>query len=237
VVASAFEATVEFPQEPAKRIMLADEVYENLTSLIMDGSIAPGVRLNIEEIARRLQVSPTPVRESLARLEADGLVDKQALKGYWTTDLLSERELVELYELRLLLEPHSAEQAALRISREESAGLRDEIATIRSAPTGSTFDSYRSFTSHDVRLHTMLFTIAGNQAIQRAFDRTHCHLHIFRLGYLPSFGDPALFEHQQIADAIIRGDASVARAAMRSHLEAAMARTLTLFDSKANDLR
>src|SRR6187431_2104111 len=90
------------------RVMLGDEIYVVLQQAIMDGTIPPDERLNAGELARRFDVSPTPVREALARLEADRLVEKHALKGYRTTDLLAEKELIELFELRLLLEPGSA---------------------------------------------------------------------------------------------------------------------------------
>ena len=118
------------------RVMLGDEVYAVLQLAIMDGTIPPDERLNAGELARRFSVSPTPVREALARLESDGLVEKHPLKGYRTTDLLAEQELIDLFELRLLLEPGSS-----RARRRAPAGRglgraspRDRAGAFRDRP-------------------------------------------------------------------------------------------------------
>lgn len=217
-------ATTEFaPGEPIRplprRQILTDDVYLQLKSLIMNGSIAPEARINIEDTARRLDVSPTPVREALARLDSDSLVVKLPLKGYRTTALLGEAEVRELYELRLLLEPYSARQAALNITKAAATALRAEMATCPVAPTASRHEDYQSLTSHDSRLHELILTIAGNDMITNAFARTHCHLHIFRLSYEGPLGERTLHEHGKVVDAVIAGDPNAAEAAMREHLE------------------
>jgi DNA-binding GntR family transcriptional regulator len=71
--------------QAARRTTLTDDVYAAVQALIMDHVIPPDERVNIDALARRLDVSPTPVREALARLEADGLVSKRPLAGYTTT--------------------------------------------------------------------------------------------------------------------------------------------------------
>ena len=78
------------------RRVLADDVFEALTGLVMDHVVAPGERMSIDGLAARLGVSPTPVRESLARLEALGLARKEPLRGYRATPLLSLAELDDL---------------------------------------------------------------------------------------------------------------------------------------------
>src|SRR5262245_38899724 len=94
------------------RVTLADGVYESIKALIMDHAVAPGDRTTIDALASQLGVSPTPVREALARLESDGLVRKRPLAGYTTTPLLSRAQFEELFEMRLLLEPAAARRAA-----------------------------------------------------------------------------------------------------------------------------
>lgn len=93
---------------PARRTTLADDVYESVRALVVDHAAAPGQRINIEALARRLEVSPTPVREALARLESDGLVRKRPLAGYPAAPLLSRGEFDELVEMRLILETAAA---------------------------------------------------------------------------------------------------------------------------------
>ena len=120
------------------RKMLGDEVYSVLQQAILDGTIPPDARVNAGEHARRFDVSPTPIREALARLESDGLVEKHPLKGYRTTDLLARQELVDLFELRLLLEPGTAARAAERRSSADAADLAAEIEFARSRCTSPT---------------------------------------------------------------------------------------------------
>jgi DNA-binding GntR family transcriptional regulator len=207
--------------------MLGDEVYAVLQQAIMDGTIAPDERMNAGELARRFDVSPTPVREALARLEADGLVEKHPLKGYRTTDLLREQELIDLFELRLLLEPGSAAKAADRRSAAEVDDLRNEIELARSA-IGEP-DAYSVLSQHDVRLHDKVFVAARNDTVRLAYARTHCHLHTFRLAYTGSYVSDTVEEHAAIAEAIAAGDPTAAEAAMRRHIEQSRERLLRVF--------
>lgn len=209
------------------RVMLGDEVYAVLQQAIMDGTIAPDERMNAGELARRFDVSPTPVREALARLEADGLVEKHPLKGYRTTDLLREQELIDLFELRLLLEPGSAAKAADRRSAAEVDDLRNEIELARSA-IGEP-DAYSVLSQHDVRLHDKVFVAARNDTVRLAYARTHCHLHTFRLAYTGSYVSDTVEEHAAIAEAIAAGDPTAAEAAMRRHIEQSRERLLRVF--------
>src|SRR4030088_3616894 len=83
-------------------------VYEAVTELVMDQHIEAGARANIDLVARQLNVSPTPVREALARLEMDGLVMKEPLRGYSVTPMLDTKTSNDLYDVRRLLEPFAA---------------------------------------------------------------------------------------------------------------------------------
>src|SRR5664280_1210940 len=90
------------------RQILTDMVYETVKGLLMDHRIEPGVRINIDQLARDLTVSPTPIREALARLESDGLVSKEPLRGYTATPLFDLPSFLQLYEMRGFLEPIAA---------------------------------------------------------------------------------------------------------------------------------
>ncbi len=100
-------------QRPGRQIV-TDGAYEALQRMIMDHEVEPGERLNMEELARQLDVSATPDREALARLESDGLVTRRALSGYAVAPFLTSDSLGYLFEIRHLLEPPAA--ARLRSS-------------------------------------------------------------------------------------------------------------------------
>jgi DNA-binding GntR family transcriptional regulator len=217
------------PSAPRASRIVSDEVYETLLSAILRNEIPPAARVNIEAVAQSLRVSATPVREALARLESEGLVDKVHLKGYRTTGLLTKRELAELWDFRLLIEPFSASRAAESARRPGVVDpLVDEVESFSSAPAGSDFDSYKEFSAHDSRLHGMILDLSGNDVITRAFERTHCHLHSFRLGYNSYAGGETVGEHASIVERIAAGDADGAAEAMRSHLQRARDRLLVV---------
>lgn len=206
------------------RRVLADDVYGALTALIMDHDIAPDARLNIEELARRLEVSPTPVREALARLEADGLVAKEPLRGYRTTPMLTADQLGEIMQFRLLIEPWAAGAAAQRRIEADLADLTAELTTAPSRTTGTEYADYAALAQHDHRFHSLVLRIAGNAVVRDGFERTRAHLHMFRYAFATTMATEPVAEHARIVAAVVAGDPDAAHAAMTEHLRAAHAR-------------
>ena len=206
---------------PLQRHILAEDVYEAVKAMVMDHVIEPGGRMSIDGTARILGVSPTPIREAPARLESDGLVVKQALRGYSTTPLLGAAELADLFQLRHLLEPWGAAQAARRMDGTARQAIEAELATSLDIPDDATqYEAYKALAAHDARFHDLVLALAGNGAVRAAFERTHCHLHLFRLFYASGIGSQALREHREIARALVSGDPDAAAAAMTAHLHA-----------------
>ncbi|HYZ29858.1 MAG TPA: GntR family transcriptional regulator [Thermoleophilaceae bacterium] len=218
------EAPVRLPE----RHLLADDVYETVKAMLMDHTIAPGARLSIDGLARQLRVSQTPIRETLARLESEGLVTKQPMRGYSATSLLDRESLEDIYELRLLLEPWAAARAAARATDDDIARLEAELATCPVAPAGTDYHAYRLITAHDARFHDLVAELSGSEQVRAAFERTHAHLHLFRLSYGQNLGSEALREHHLIVEAIARRSARDARQAMREHLVTARDRLVPM---------
>ncbi|TWD80047.1 DNA-binding GntR family transcriptional regulator [Kribbella amoyensis] len=200
-----------------RRQMLADDVYEAIKTMLMDHAIRPGARISIDGLARDFQVSSTPVREALARLESEGLAVKEPLKGYRATPLLSKDEFDDLYRFRRLLEPWAARRAAELIDDEGRDRLTAELATA-AEPTSVDYAGYKSLTAHDNRFHLLIAALSGSEQVRSAFERTHCHLHIFRLHFDRDIGPEVLLEHRQLVAAITSGDPDAAEAAMTQHL-------------------
>lgn len=217
---STFDAALMGGMSLVRRQVLTDGVYANLSALIVSGEIPPDTRINIESVARQLDVSPTPVREALARLESDELVEKVALKGYRTTALLSPREIAELYDLRMLLEPMTASRAATHIDSTAVARLSAELDAGRSAADSG--DGVL-LSRHDERLHNLIFEMAGNETVQRTYERAHVHLHLFRLSYGKGTIS-TVEEHEAIVAGLIESDPSLAEAGMVRHLRASRER-------------
>ncbi|MEV0808968.1 GntR family transcriptional regulator [Micromonospora sp. NPDC050200] len=215
---------------PARRLTLTEDVYETIKGLVMDHALPPNERVNIDALARELDVSPTPVREALARLESDGLVRKRPLSGYTTTPLLSRAEFDDLFDMRLLLEGAAAARAAANAS----AAHRRQISTKANATVGvEAGDGYRrhaAFTALDATFHDLIAEVAGSVLLREAITRLHSHLHLHRLYFPAAKAADTTVEHQRIAAAITLGDPEAATAAMRDHLTAARQRHLPAFD-------
>lgn len=197
-------------------------VYERIRHMILTNLIAPDIKLNIDALARELGVSHTPVREALQRLEGDRLVVVKQKRGYWTTPLLDENDLDHLFEVRLLLEPWAA--GAASVDRASNPGPRLQAEVERFVAEHGTQTGGAALLSHDTVFHSAVFRAVGNPFLEEAFDRTHAHLHLFRLYTEDMDASVTIEEHQQIADAIARGDATAATSAMRSHLFSARRR-------------
>ena len=204
-------------RRPSRQI-LTDETYEALKAMIMDHQLEPGERLNIEELARQLEVSATPVREALARLEADGLVRKRALSGYAAAPLLTTAALEHLFEIRHLLEPHAAQKAARLASEDDIAKLEHLLALMKVDDTGTTYDHYRNFAAHDAELHTLVARFSGNPVLEETLVGLHFHWHLYRLRFETAVGVDTIVEHERIVAAIKSRDPEAAAEAMKQHL-------------------
>jgi DNA-binding GntR family transcriptional regulator len=208
---------------PIRRSTLGEDVYEAVKSLVMQHTLAPGDRVNIDALARELDVSPTPVREALARLESDGLVRKRPLAGYTVSPLLTRQEFTDMFDMRLVLEGAAARWAAERADAQQRAAIVSEAGTVEEV-------SREAFTALDARFHDLIAGTAGNALLLDGVRRLHAHLHIHRLYFPHAQAGTTRQEHQLVAAAIDAGDPDAAEAAMRAHLTAARARHLPAFD-------
>jgi len=233
------------PVRMPARSVLSDDIHEEIMGLLLTHEIAPGENINIDALANKLGVSRTPVREALARLESEDLVAKKPLRGYTATPLLTADEVDDLFQFRALIEPWAAAQAALHHTPEDADAIRAELALAEEYIKLDVELAYAKMSEHDARFHGLIAQVSGSDYARDAFDRTHCHLHLFRLYqnrktasdaaaergdvelegtlvglyYQPSTGSQALREHSKIADAILAGDPDRASALMLAHIE------------------
>jgi DNA-binding GntR family transcriptional regulator len=207
----------------------SDRAYEQLRGDILDWRLEPGTVLAEVELAAQLGVSRTPVREALARLLADGLVESQGARGL-VVSAASIENVVELFEVRVALEGQAAALAARRRDAVVFEELRDELSRAGDLLAQREREAY-----YDVvrRLDAAIDAAAGNAYLAGELDGLRIHLtRIRRL----SSDDPtrlaqAADEHLAIVDAIIAGDPELARSATAVHLHR------SLESIRAKDLR
>jgi DNA-binding GntR family transcriptional regulator len=198
------------------RRKMTDWVYEELKSAIVDLRLAPGDPLREATLADQLGVSKTPIREALTRLEQEGLVETTSFKGAVVTGY-SRQDLLEIYELRELLENAAARTAAEsmadadrdrldRICR-ESRKLKKNHDAVGLAALISAFDD-------------VLFEQVRNSRIRALIENLRAHL--TRIGHLtaeiPGRIEASVDEHEKIVQAIAARDPELAERQMREHI-------------------
>jgi DNA-binding GntR family transcriptional regulator len=195
---------------------LTDWVYDELKSSILDLRLRPGDPLREAAIAEGLGTSKTPVREALAWLEMDGLVETEVFKGAFVSGY-SHRDLEEIYELRLLLEVQAARKAA--------ESMDDDVRKRLQSISEESRQSLRP--GHILRLaqfidefDTILFDNLENRRIRALIANLRDHL--IRIGHMtqtiPGRMEASVFEHDHIIQAIIDFDVEKAAEMMRSHI-------------------
>jgi DNA-binding GntR family transcriptional regulator len=210
------------------RRVLADHVYEEIFASLMDGRLEAGAGISIDGMARELNVSPTPVREALARLEATGMVRRVALKGYRVAPMFSPGELADLMDARLVIEPVTAQRACERATPELNKALEQSIMDLRNAPRGASFAEFRDSWEADERFHRLIAESGANQFILAAYHALGGQIQRFRFfgGLGVTDADYAIEEHSAILEAFRAGDPEKARDAMIAHLSGVKQRAI-----------
>lgn len=183
-------------------------IYQALRHEILTLTFAPGRVLVEGALAGRFHVSKTPVREALALLEQDGLVETLPRRGYLVT-LITVRDLHELFELRAAVEGAAAELAATRITPEE---LR-RLERLLPPPQGLVERKrMRQFLDRNRRFHVIIARASRNERLARLVERTIEEMaRLIAIGYETG-------HHAGIVAALRSGDGQRARAAVVDHV-------------------
>jgi DNA-binding GntR family transcriptional regulator len=197
---------------------LRDQVYRHMRSEMRLGLLTPGKRLKEVELAQRLGVSRTPVREALFQLARDGLLQEQG-QGYQLIEH-TQQMLRDRMEIRLLLEPSIARRAALGATARQRAKLRKalerEIETVDA-------DEARQFLAANFEFRTALFEICPNKLLVSSAELFDDQFQYSRLEAFAMKGNRQITidRHEEICTAVNAGDGDGAEAAMHALIEAA----------------
>lgn len=196
-----------------------------LLDMLSWGRFEPDAPLSIDGLAHQMGVSPTPVREALARLESTGLVRRTARRGYRVAPPMSHEQMVELVDARLVLETGAVERAMRRLETLRPA-LESAFIAHRDAAQGLSaaelddHQAVRRYFECDWSFHQAILDHCGNRYITIAVNNLSFRVHRMRqtIGSGSSDAQTAVHEHQVILDAVRAGDAAAAVEAMRAHL-------------------
>lgn len=205
---------------PIRRDRITDVAYTALRQHILERRFSSGDRIQVHELAEQLGVSRTPVREALNLLAAEGLVDIVPRSGTFVASV-SERDVEEVFELRICLEALAAERVARRgISEVEAADLE---RILQGARAGSSPEERAvSHAEANRAFHLRIVELSGNRKLAQLYPALNAHtMMAFVHNAAPAWSERwelELAEHQRIVDALARGDAAVARQSMEAHL-------------------
>ncbi|WP_411890769.1 GntR family transcriptional regulator [Yoonia sp. SDW83-1] len=211
------EASFEMQVDPTD-VSQGGVAFAKLMKAIETGLYQPGDRLREVEIAERLSLSRTPIREALRRLEAENIIEHRPRVGAIVRKL-GQTEVVELYEMRLVLERTAAEMAAKHSAEAEIDALvaiNDDISR--------TYDDPARAAAINQKFHHAIYLAGRNRFLLDAARAMNNALLLLGPTTLADADRIAMVVHQhgQIIDAISAGDIEGAGAAAEAHLQTSL---------------
>ncbi|NMH95736.1 GntR family transcriptional regulator [Pseudonocardia acidicola] len=212
----------EFAEPPATS--MASAAYLGLRDLLVTVQIPPGAPISEEQVMRRLGVGRTPVRESIKRLEIERLVAVYPRRGVFAT-AVHITDVGHLAEVRVQLEGEAAALAAQRATIAQREGLRALRRAAENLPT-----SPADLIAFDTRVHRAIYRSTGNPYLENTLSQYHnlmlriWHLFLDRMPEIAGHVD----EFAPVLDAIVQGDADLARRIATRHVDGFVAAVLSV---------
>jgi DNA-binding GntR family transcriptional regulator len=211
--------------------------YEALREKIISRELAPGQRLDLSSIEAQMGISRTPLKEALARLEMEGLVEILPRSGTYVT-APTPGDIAESFDVRLALEMFAIEIAVKTMDAAELEQVRGLVRDLRELAAAPDRDAiYPQYLGLDHKLHSQLIALAGNQRLAHVHQREDMHAQMARIRYRRSERelDLAQAEHESLLYALEARDPVAAREAMRAHLTRAKNSLLAELEKGAAD--
>ncbi|MDB5375547.1 MAG: hypothetical protein JWP04_4189 [Belnapia sp.] len=206
------------PRIPLPPASLTSRALGALRQDIVTTRLAPGETLSEAATAGRLSLGKAPIRAALARLAAEGLVQAVPRRG-WVVSLVTVRDIHEVFDLRLLLEPEAARRAAGRIDA-AALGRLDAVCAAGYRPGDAT--SALGFLDANRAFHVAVAELSGNVRLARQIGRLldeSTRMLVLGLSRRDRSGEMA-HEHRALTAALASGEAAVAAALMREQVAA-----------------
>lgn len=213
---------------PLARSTLPQAAAERLRALIVEGTLAPGTRLNERELSERLGLSRTPLREAFRLLAAEGLLDQLPNRGVQVA-ALSRDDVRQAFEVMAALEGLAGELAAARVTAADLADLETLQGELEEAHRRRDLPGYYRVNR---AIHDRLQAVAGNGLLGRTCETINARLHALR--FRSNFNGPkwarAVAEHRAMLDALAARDGSGLRTLLVRHLHAKLQAVLEEMD-------
>lgn len=192
---------------------LREIVYEELKRQILMGEITPGTRMMEVELAEKMGVSRTPVREAIRKLEKEGLVAIEPRRGAYASDI-SIKDMLDVLEVRQDLEGMAARKVT---EDEKKAFIKANTAYMEAVKSGDTEEIIRC----DEVFHKLIGDFSGNKTLNQLLSQVQELALRFRYLYYDDFSryEKMPMEHEEIEEAILSGDSRKARIVAEEHID------------------
>jgi DNA-binding GntR family transcriptional regulator len=203
-------------QSAEKPVRGGVSVYRKLREAIVGSRFQPNERLVEADLARKFGAGRTAIRAALVRLDQEGLVERQPNRGA-RVRLVSDREALEIEEVRVALEQVLARHAATRVTRKDVADLHRILEEMTARVEAGDPLGYSEL---NAQFHEMIWAIADQTVAATLVATLKSQSIRFQYGTIlqPGRPDRSLREHRLIVEALASGDADASEAAMREHL-------------------
>lgn len=209
---------------------LREVVFDSLRGAIISGVLKPGERLMEVQLAEKLGVSRTPIREAIRKLELEGLVVMMPRKGVYVTDM-STKDITDVLEIRAALEGLASGLAAMRITDDEIEDLEMTALEFHKAIEAEDIDRIMK---EDIEFHDKIFKAARNEKLLQISNNLREQVQRFRIMYLNKSNKlkELAREHFKIAEAISQRNIEQAEKIAKMHIENAEKYILTMVGNK-----
>lgn len=211
------------------------QAYDYIKEEILSLRLPPHARLNALELSSRLELSRTPVREALTRLEQEGLADREVGGGF-RVHALTLKEILDTYKVREALEVEAAHEALPNLT-DEALDQLDRI--LRASEALMSLSTYSKFIVGNRRFHAAIVKASGNAMLEQLMAPIADRVRL--IGAMLVRGRAArlkevLDENQAILDALRTRDAQGIEAAVRAHVRLARDHARNLLTSEHGHL-
>ena len=195
---------------------LHEATFQKLRSLLVEGAITPGSKLNERELAEQLHVSRTPIREAIRRLAADGLVELIVNRGAIAVQLTRD-DIIHTFDVIANLEGYSGELAAQNMSQQALAELEALQYEMMASYARRDLSSYYRL---NLKIHHAIHQAANNPVLSQLFTQVNARIEAlrFRSNQDGVKWEKAVGEHQEMLEALKARDSARMRKVMMQHV-------------------
>ena len=195
---------------------LRDVVFQTLRKAILKGELKPGERLMEVQLANRLGVSRTPIREAIRKLELEGLVTMIPRRGAEVAEI-TEKNMRDVLEVRRALEELAVKIACDKITEGE---LKELAVVAKKFRDVMYCDNLMQITEADVEFHEIIYRATGNMRLIQILSNLREQMYRYRIEHIKDRSQRKVLvqEHQEIMRALAARDVEATRRAIRNHI-------------------